>query len=73
MTVEEMRKSLATLEEDRAELGRKINRPLQQVRNIETFQKKVDRENDEKEYDFICRMIVRIKAALRAKEGRKLL
>jgi hypothetical protein len=67
MTVTNMRKSLATLEEDRAELGRKINRPLQPVRNLETFQKKIERENDEKEYDLICRMIVRIRAALQGK------
>jgi cell division septum initiation protein DivIVA len=72
MTVANMRKSLASLEEERAELGRRINRPLQPVRNVETFQKKVEREIDEREYDLICRMIVRIKAALQARGRGKL-
>jgi hypothetical protein len=65
MTVAEMLRSLASLEEEKDEIGRRMSGP------VSTFEKKVEKQREEKEYEVICRLIARIKAELKAKEGER--
>jgi hypothetical protein len=70
MTIEELQRSLAALEKEKADLGRKIAKVLPAVRNQATFNNKLERENDEKQYDLVSRMIGRIRLELRWKKNR---
>jgi hypothetical protein len=69
MSVPEMRSTLAQLEREKEKLGRKINRPLVPVSNVKQFQRKVEREADEHDFDWICRMIQKIRLELRARRA----
>jgi hypothetical protein len=64
MSVAEMRKSLANLEEERDELGRRISG------RVNELERRVEGEKEEKEYHLICKMIARIKAELGNKGSR---
>jgi hypothetical protein len=61
MTIAEMLRSLAGLEDEKEELGRKISGPGS------SFERRAERQREEREYDAICQMIARIKAELKAK------
>jgi chromosome segregation ATPase len=68
MTAAELEKSLEELEKEKSDLGRRIAKVLPPVRDQATFGMKLQRENDEKEYDTVSRMIARIKLELRWKK-----
>jgi hypothetical protein len=61
MSVAEMRKSLANLEEEKEELGRRITGP------VASEDGSAERQKEEKDYEVICQMIARIKQELRSK------
>jgi hypothetical protein len=69
MSIPEMKGTLAQLEREKEKLRRKINRPLVPVRNVKQFQRKVERETDEQDFEWICRLIQKIRLELRARKA----
>ena len=64
MSRQEMEDVLKGLELEKSMLERKINRVLPKVHNIETLQKRIEREQDEQQYDNVCRLITKLRMDL---------
>lgn len=64
MSPSELANVIKTLEEQKMFLERKINKVIPRVHNIETLQIKLERENNERQYDSVCRMLAKARLQL---------